>query len=236
MTANLSVSAGKFDASRAAEYASQSRIALAGYDACHELTACVLAAALAKPTARVLVGGAGGTAQEILTTAKLEPGWHFTAVDPSPQMIETAQASIRAVGLDDRVEWRAGTIGDLPPSADFDAATLIGVLHHLPEAEMKRQILSDIALRLKPGAPFIIACNHYPYADEPLRLAAWRQRWRMFGAGDAEIKAKLGKIQHGAKPPESEAAVLALLDEAGFEQPMRFFSSLFWSAWAVRRR
>ena len=37
-------SAAKFDTSRAAEYETQSRIALAGYDACHELAACLLAA------------------------------------------------------------------------------------------------------------------------------------------------------------------------------------------------
>jgi hypothetical protein len=36
-------SAKKFDPARAAEYAQQSRIALAGYEACHELTARLLA-------------------------------------------------------------------------------------------------------------------------------------------------------------------------------------------------
>lgn len=49
-------SAAKFDASRAGEYARQSRIALAGYDACHELSACMLSATLgAGKPARVLV-------------------------------------------------------------------------------------------------------------------------------------------------------------------------------------
>ena len=36
---SLPASAAKFDPARAHEYAEQSRIALAGYDACHELTA-----------------------------------------------------------------------------------------------------------------------------------------------------------------------------------------------------
>jgi len=65
-------SAAKFDAARAGEYAQQSRVALAGYDACHELAACMLSAALGegKP-ARVLVVGAGGTAGEIITSAIL---------------------------------------------------------------------------------------------------------------------------------------------------------------------
>jgi hypothetical protein len=46
----------KFDPARAAEFEKQSRIALAGYDACHELAACMLTAVLGSgTTARVLV-------------------------------------------------------------------------------------------------------------------------------------------------------------------------------------
>lgn len=39
MAATTNDSASKFDLSRAGEYEQQSRIALAGYDACHELSA-----------------------------------------------------------------------------------------------------------------------------------------------------------------------------------------------------
>ncbi|VTY36196.1 Uncharacterised protein [Xylophilus ampelinus] len=56
----------KFDQSRASEYATQSRIALAGYDACHELSACILSASLGSEEKHVLVAGAGGTGQEFL--------------------------------------------------------------------------------------------------------------------------------------------------------------------------
>jgi tRNA (cmo5U34)-methyltransferase len=57
----------------------------------------------------------------------------------------------------------------------------------------------------------------------------------MQGATPNEVQAKLGKILQGADPPHSEAAVAALLAEAGFGQPTRFFSSLFWGAWIARR-
>lgn len=59
----------KFDHSRAAEYETQSRIALAGYDACHELSACLLSAHLGSDPKVILVAGAGGTGQEILVSA-----------------------------------------------------------------------------------------------------------------------------------------------------------------------
>lgn len=73
MAEGMPDSASKFNSSRAEEYGQQSRIALAGYDACHELSACMLAAALGpQKAAKVLVVGAGGPAQEITIGGHLE--------------------------------------------------------------------------------------------------------------------------------------------------------------------
>lgn len=224
--------AGKFDTSRANEYARQSRIALAGYDACHDLSACMLAASLGTDrAATVLVVGAGGTAQEIIAMAALEPQWRFIAVDPSEPMLDTAVQQLRTHDLLDRTQIHLGHVEDLPADVLFDAATLIGVLHHLNGDQPKRDILRAIRTRLKPGAPLIVAGNHYAYASQPLLLQAWAQRWRQQGASADEVQAKLGKILQGADPPHSEAAVQALLNEAGFGAATRFFSSLFWGAW-----
>lgn len=228
--------AAKFDPARAAEYEKQSRIALAGYEACHDLAACLLAASLgAGSTATILVAGAGGTANEIVVAGRLEPNWSFVAVDPSHPMLDLAISRIEAAGLSDRTEVVVGAVADLPLDRQFDAATLIGVLHHLPGREAKQAILRDIATRLKPGAPFILAGNHYAYASQPLMMAAWAQRWRMNGASTEEIESKLGKILQGADPPASEQVVADLLAEAGFDKPLRFFSSLFWGAWITKR-
>ena len=226
----------KFDQSRAQEYATQSRIALAGYDACHELAACLLSAHLGAGQRRILVGGAGGTGQEIISAAQLQPAWQFVAVDPAQTMLDTAMERIAQAGLGKRVTPFAGTLQALPDSAAFDAATLIGVLHHLPQQQAKKDILRAVADRLAPGAPFILACNRCAYESQPLFLAAWAQRWRLSGASDAEVAAKLAKIRQGAVPPASEAEVESLLQGAGFHQAQRFFSSLFWSAWIVFKR
>jgi tRNA (cmo5U34)-methyltransferase len=228
--------AAKFDPVRAAEYEKQSRIALAGYDACHELAACMLAATLgAGSAANILVTGAGGMANEIVMAGRLEPTWRFVAVDPSQPMLDLALSRVVSAGLSDRTEPVLGRVADLPADRLFDAATLIGVLHHLRGHQAKLSILTDIAARLKRGAPLIVAGNHYAYASQPLLMAAWAERWRMNGASADEIKAKLGNILEGADPPESEEAVMDLLAEACFERPQRFFSSLFWSAWITRR-
>jgi tRNA (cmo5U34)-methyltransferase len=154
--------AQKFDPARAAEYQVQSRIALAGYDACHELAACTLAAAIgSSASAHVLVVGAGGGAQEIVTAGLLEPNWHFTAVDRSRPMMDIAIAQLEQRGLTARTDIHIGYVDDLPSGQRFDAATLIGVLHHQPGDIAKRQLLGSIASRLRPGAPLILAGNRY---------------------------------------------------------------------------
>lgn len=226
----------KFDNSRASEYGRQSRIALAGYDACHELAACMLSVSLEQsPGAHLLVVGAGGTAQEIITMAALEPSWRFTAVDPSAAMLDTAREQLQAHGLLDRVEVVQGTVDDLPAAQGYDAATLIGVLHHVPGDDPKRALLLSIQMRLKPCAPLIVAGNHHAYTSQPLLLRAWAARWRQQGVGADEVQAKLEKILQGADPPRSEQAVQCLLHDAGFAEGTRFFSSLFWGAWLTHK-
>ncbi|KVD89485.1 SAM-dependent methyltransferase [Burkholderia sp. ABCPW 14] len=229
--------AAKFDPSRAAEYAAQSRIALAGYDACHDLAACMLAssAAAEEGAAHILVAGAGGTAREVVALAGLEPGWRFTAVDPSQPMLDLARANVVAAGLDARMRMHHGYVDDLPPDARFDGATLIGVLHHVPGDDAKAALLGSIARRLKPGAPLVVAGNSRRYTEHPRLLSAWAQRWRMHGASPDEVAQKLATILRGADPPASEDAVHALLDAAGFREPVRFFASLFWGAWIATR-
>jgi tRNA (cmo5U34)-methyltransferase len=228
--------AAKFDSGRADDYAVQSRTALAGYDACHEVTACLLSASLGRDAcARILVVGVGGSGQEIIVGSRLEPGWTFVGVDPSAPMLEKARTAVAAAGFSDRAELVLGTISDLPHGVAFDAAILIGVLHHLPGEQAKRDILREIAERLNPGAPFVIAGNRGAYAGAPLFLAAWGERWRMYGEREGAISARLGKILEGADPPASDAHVAELLASAGFSDPKLFFSSLFWGAWIAAR-
>ena len=230
-------SARKFDATRAAEYLVQSRIALAGYEACHELAACLLAVTLGDgATAEILVVGAGGGGQEICTAGPFERNWRFTGVDPSQAMMDITTARLAEADLLDRTSLFVGSVDDLPAEPRFDAATLIGVLHHVQGDEAKRSLLRSIAARIKPHAPFVLAGNRYAYATKPILLAAWGERWRMKGALPDQVKAKLGTMLQGADPPASDDAVATLLSEAGFEQPTLFFSSLFWGAWLTRRR
>lgn len=234
MTEPIPNSAAKFDAARAGDYDRQARIALAGYEACHELTACVLAAALGSGTEKSLLIVGAGTGQEIVTTGAHQPRWRFVAVDPSAAMLAAARARLAALGFLDRVELRQCEVGELPAER-HDGATLIGVFHHLKGDEPRARLLRDIAERLKPGAPFILAGNCRAYASEPLLMAAWQERWRMHGTTDAELEEKFATITHGVEPPASEQEVFDHLQSAGFVETRRFFQSLFWAAWICRK-
>lgn len=233
----MSVSVEKFDASRANEYAKQSRIGLAGYEACHELSACILSSILGRGSnAEIMIVGVGGTAQEITTIGRLEPNWKFIGIDPSKPMLAGAQVAVEIASLSSRTEWFAGFVRDLNQNNQYDAATLIGVLHHLPDKQAKLEILRDIADRLKPSAPFVLACNRGDYSRNTLFLDAWFNRWRMAGTPEEEVQSKIGKILHGANPPSSNDEITDLLASSGFEEPELFFSSLFWGAWITRKR
>lgn len=226
--------AAKFDADRAADYDRQARIALAGYEAMHELTGGLLRAALGTDRERSLLIAGIGTGQEVLTLAPAAPRWRFTAVDPAAAMIAIAEARLAERGLLDRTTLVATDVAGLPPDR-HDGATLIGVLHHLKGNAPKSALLAAIATRLQPGAPFVLAGNCGDYQAEPLLLEAWRDRWRLHGVPEAEIEAKFARITRDVDPPRSEQAVLDLLAAAGFTAVRRVFSSLFWGTWIAWR-
>jgi len=106
----------------------------------------------------------------------LGPEWRFTAVDPSQPMMDIAVAHLTQRGLASRTDIHLGYVDDLPLHCRFDAATLIGVLHHQSGHEAKHQLLRSIATRLAPGAPLILAGNRYTYASQLLLLSAWSER------------------------------------------------------------
>lgn len=230
-------SAGKFDVERAANYGTEARIALAGYDACHAIGANLLVATLGhRGTRDILVVGAGGTGSDVMAAGRVGSDWTFTAVDPSARMLALAEEAYEMARLRDRVTTIVGETADITGAKTFDAAICIGVLHHLPGDRAKLALLTDIAGRLPAGAPMLLASNRGAYGQNPLFTRAWRERWVQEGATLEEASARLDKIMAGADPAGSDIAMAALLTRAGFGCPQLYFSSLFWGAWISFRR
>ena len=76
---------------------------------------------------------------------------HVIAVDASAAMLQAAKKRLQGI---DNIELRRGELEALPiDEARLDAATLMLVLHHLPEPE---RALAEVARVLKPGGRAIV--------------------------------------------------------------------------------
>jgi tRNA (cmo5U34)-methyltransferase len=233
-----------FDAARAARYDEEIALAIPGYGVLHALTATAAATLLAGAPgghARVLLAGAG-TGAELATLAAAGPGWRFVAVDPSPDMLAHLQRRAAASALRERVTVHAGEVRSLPGGADadgalFDAATLLLVLHFLPDDGAKLALLGDVAARLRPGAPLLLAdlAGEGGSASYELLLAMWEVHMRTTAGARASVARDAVAAARAGLYPVGEQRLGALLAEAGFGAPVRYWQGLTAAAWVARR-
>lgn len=223
----------QFDEDRAASYDDRIRQVTPGYDVLHEVLACTMDAALG-PEAHILVVG-GGTGTEIIAMGREQPGWRFTAVDPSEEMLEQCQGRLSNTILEDRVDYVPKCIEDVSSRRLFDGATSVFVSHFLHEEAAKHQYFASIARLLPPGAPFLLADLHAAESrDRHKRLwAAWRN-WVTHTGGVENVEDTFSRIDEQISfRREEELAVL--LKEVGFASLTLFYQSLLWGAWWTRR-
>ena len=185
--------------------------------------------------ARVLVVGCG-TGIEMATLGKAMPNWQLTGVDPSSQMLELAREKLASEGLASRYELHHGYAEDLPLDPAFDAATLINVLHFLPDDGAKLALLQSVAVRLRPGALFVLFDLHGdPSSMEfEILLNAWKAFMLIRGMSQEERSVFVRRLDEGMHyVPESR--ILDLLAEAGFKDVTRFCSAFLYGGWVVGR-
>src|SRR5690606_37803577 len=142
-----------FGKDRARKYDRRIRQVMPGYASMHEF-ARLAVAEIAGAKGRVLVVGAG-TGRECIEIAGAYPGLRVTGVEPAPPMLEKAKANVARAGLGRRVTFHAGFVDTLE-AKDFDAATLILVMHFIPDDGTKLNLLRAIGKRLKRGRPLIL--------------------------------------------------------------------------------
>ena len=222
--------AAHFDGKRAAVYDDLIRQVIPGYDVLHRLIRLQLHAGLGDE-ARILAVGAG-TGMEIATLAPGRPGWRFSAVDPASEMLEAARRRLERDGLGECTAFHHGFVADLPQEKSFDAACLVLVMHFVPDDGSKAALLGDIARRLKPGAPLILADAHGEKESRGFLhlIDVWRN-WQL----DAGIKPE--DVEKGFRRVVKdihfvpEERIVGLLSDAGFTTPQPFFASLPFGAW-----
>jgi ubiquinone/menaquinone biosynthesis C-methylase UbiE len=114
----------------------------------------VLELAALKGDERLLDAGCG-TGMIALRIAAQYPGCTVQGIDISPKMIAAARRDAEHQGL--TVDFRVGSILDLPyPGESFDVVITNIVYHHLDLTE-KRQAVAEIARVLTPGGRYVSA-------------------------------------------------------------------------------
>ncbi|KPV59451.1 SAM-dependent methyltransferase [Paenibacillus sp. A3] len=211
-----------------------------GYAHMYEMTDRLIAAHLntTRPNeenraAKLLIVGAGG-GQELVTFGSRHRDWSFAGIDPSARMLEIAKARVERAGLSPRVSFVQGTVEQLSQGHEFDAATCLLVLHFVSGRSQKKELLCQIAERLKPGAPFCLASinGETGTAAFGMQMQAWRSHMLDNGISSQEWERFAASIGRESDPISS-SSVLELLGEAGFTQPIRYFGSYFVEAWCA---
>lgn len=200
-----------------------------GYELVFELATALLRAACPEDGHILIVGAGGG--MEVQTFGLAPARWHFTGIDPSANMLALAQDRVTAHGLGDRVQLIQGIPDDLALTPQYDAATCIFVLMHLPDDGSKLRLLQGIARRLKPGAPLILTDGIRDHGEE--FVPAWQHYSVARGMPVADMAAFLDRTRSPGSVV-TEARNLELLAEAGFSTVTRFFTAFVINGWIAR--
>lgn len=206
-----------------------------GYQALHHSSAALLKTLL-PARSRVLVVGAG-TGAELLALHALGMRPECTAVEPMPEMLALARAKCDAAGLRG-ICWHAGFVHELPPPASaqgaHDAALCHLVMHFIDTLDGKQRLLTDIAHRLKPGAPLLqsdLLASHAPWPDE---RAALIECAVSLGMPEQRRSLMRTRLQTDFFPLHAQQ-LAELAAASGFEAPRLFFRTLSFGGWLLRR-
>ncbi|PWW36664.1 MULTISPECIES: class I SAM-dependent methyltransferase [Paenibacillus] len=199
-----------------------------GYSHMHDLMERLLAASITDNNeAKILIVGAGG-GKEIALLGSRHKRWTFTGVDPSQPMLQLAERRVQEAGVDARVQLKSMTLESLPEEAVYDGATSMLMLHFIQGIESKRRFLSNLAARLKPGAPLIIAAVnadlHSPVY--PTMMQAWQDHMLSSGIQPDEWERFAASLGRESDPISSEQMV-ELMKECGFSHITCYFGA-FW--------
>lgn len=219
-----------FNSDFALHYDSFIRLAVPAYDQLFPMAGSFFHQS-EKTSPNLLVVGAGGGA-ELLYFSQTYPGWSFTGVDPSDQMLKMASNKIRQAGTEERVKLHQGFVHDLPADSRFGMATCILVLQFLPDDDAKLNLLKSVAERLEHGAPFVLVSIYgdKESAEFDKNFTAWKERFRINGVDPEESE----DVQRILKMPlVSEDRIIELLNEAGFHNIVKFYSAYQVGGWAA---
>lgn len=172
-----------------------------------------------------------GTGNEIERFIKTPENWTITGIDPSPEMIKQANDKFKNLN---NVTLITGLVSDLGIEKKYSKATLLLVLHFLDDNGNKLNLLKDIADRLESGATFVIL----DITGDKKQIQKNLKVLRLLlpdGLEEEQVNNRLIRIENELFAV-SEERLAELLQEAGFEEPLRFFQSSIYMGWLTKKK
>lgn len=216
------------DPAHVARYAEGPRRFVPGIEGLYRMTGVLLAERVPR-NAHVLVLGAGG-GLELSALAQAYPGWTFTGIDPSAEMLGLAERTLGP--LMSRVTLIEGLIDDAP-EGPFDAAVCLLTLHFLDRDE-RIETIREVHRRLRADAPFVAAHSSFPQGEA--ERSQWLSRYFAYAVASGSDPAMTEKARASIEAnlnlfsPEDDAAML----RAGwFRDVTQFYAAFTWRGWVA---
>lgn len=185
--------------------------------------------------AHVLCVGVG-TGDELIYLAARNPGWTFTAVEPSGPMLDICRQRTEKEGVASRCVFHEGYLASLLAAEKYDAATCFLVSQFILEERGRSTFFSDIAGRLKPNG--ILASSDLASDVESPEYDVLLHAWMDMMAGADIAPEALERMRHAyandvaVLPP---ARIMSIIKSGGFELPVQFFQAGLIHAWLSKR-
>ncbi len=193
-----------------------------GYQLLHELTIDVLETELKGEAPHILTVGAGG-GEEIINMLQRKEDWLITGVDPSPSMLDMAKQRVAKLEMETRVTWHEASLDKVSAEPVYDAAVSLLVIHFI---EKRQLFLEEVAHRLQPDAPFMLAfiqgeMKSHAFQQELHMLSLFMQRQGLKKEVFTSFKNRLGSATH----PVPEEVIKEQLIKAGFKDIRPYFQA-----------
>ncbi|NTW66579.1 MAG: class I SAM-dependent methyltransferase [Nitrospirae bacterium] len=222
-----------FDESLAAKYDRRIRMFCPSYDALHQMIVPWLQGL---PEGSSFLSAGAGTGADIVTLGKYFPSWSFVAVDISSDMLNACQRRVAEAEMANRVTFFNGRLQEYQSPTSFDAASSVFVAHFIKDREEKLAYFRSIAAKLKTGGLLIFAdlFGDKSSPDFARLLNAWLLSYASLGISAEELVQDRAHVERDvAFIPENE--LVALLNEAGFSTPLRFYQTYLFGGWVATK-